>query len=265
MKLPELHGTLNQDKFFIYVACDCYYFDQFAVALVNSVKQNTSAGVHLHIFNPRQDQLDRFVKDNKVSVTYEYVHANDFVVATNNLEKFSTDSVDEFKYKRSLNAMAKGKDGGLDKRVMKTYFACARFVRLNQIINQTRNFFAIDIDAIVRKEIQLPDTDYDFFIHHIAGRKSRFLAGGMLFLNNHKSLEFLNQYADTLKLHIEEDHLYWSLDQDILDSIVPKFNYGNLPLAYIDWNMRPDSMIWTAKGERKNLSIFLNEKIKYTS
>lgn len=265
MKLPNLHGTINQDKFFIYVACDSYYFDEFAVALVNSVKQNTSAGVHLHIFNPRQDQLDRFVHDTKVSVTYEYIHANDFIVATKNLENLSTDSVAKFKYERSLNAMAKGKDNGLAERVMKTYFACARFVRLNEIVNHTRNFFAIDIDAIVRKEIQLPDTDYDFFIHHISGRKSRFLAGGMLFLNNHKSLEFLNQYADILKHHIEEDHLYWSLDQDVLDSIVPKFNYGNLPLAYIDWNMEPDSMIWTAKGERKNLSIFLNEKMKYTS
>jgi hypothetical protein len=265
MRLPNLHGTINQDKFFIYVACDSYYFDEFAVSLINSVKQNTSAGIHLHIFNPRQDQLDRFVHDNKVSVTYEYIHVNDFIVATNNLENLSTDGVDKFKYERSLNAMAKGKDQSLAERVMKTYFACARFVRLSELVNHTRNFFAIDIDAIVRKEIQLPDTDCDFFIHHISGRKSRFLAGGMLFLNNYKSLEFLNQYADILKHHIEEDHLYWSLDQDVLDLIVPKFNYGNLPLTYIDWNMGLDSMIWTAKGERKNLSIFLDEKTKYIS
>jgi len=35
-------------------------------------------------------------------------------------------------------------------------------------------------------------------------------------------------------------------------------------MAYIDWEMQDHSYIWTAKGTRKDLAIFVNEKRKYT-
>lgn len=265
MQLPKIQGSLNQKDFFIYVACDNKYFDEFAINLVNSVKKNTSAGIHLHIFNPSPPQIDKFSQDNRVSVSYEHVILEDFIPATKNLEKISKIEEEKFKHERSLTAMKKGNDKSLIERVMKTYFACARFVRLHELVKNPQEIFAIDIDAIVRKEISTPVGNYDFFIHHILGKKSRFLAGGMYFLKNSKSFEYLSQYAITLKQNIEHNHLYWSLDQDVLDSIVPKFNYGVLPMSYIDWNMSQDSCIWTAKGERKSLPIFVNESLKYSA
>ena len=260
MKLPNIQGAFAQSGFFIYVACDEHYFDEFAVSLVNSVKRNTTAGIHLHIFNPRQDQLNYYNTDNRVSVTYEQIEAKDFIPATLNLEK-----VGGIKYDRSVTAMKKGNDVDLVQRVIKTYFACARFVRLNEIITKPLNVFAIDIDALVRKEITPPEGNVDFFIHHITGAKARFLAGGMFLLDNKNSLSYLTEYASVLKTHIENDHLYWSLDQDVLDFIVPKYRYGDLPMSYIDWNMNQTSSVWTAKGTRKDLATFVNEKKKYNS
>jgi len=265
MKIPKIQGSLNQSDFFIYVACDKNYFDEFAIKLVNSVKKNTSAGIHLHIFNPLDSQIDKFSQDSRVSVSYEYVKIEDFTNAAENLQKLSNVENEKFKYERSLTAMKKGNDKNLIERVMKTYFACARFVRLRELVKNPQEIFAIDIDAVVRKEIPKPAGNYDFFIHHISGKKSRFLAGGMYFLKNFKSVEYLDQYADILKQNIENNHLYWSLDQDVLDKIVPNFNYGALPMPYIDWNMSNDSYVWTAKGERKSLPIFVNESLKYSS
>lgn len=261
MKLPKLQGTLTQTGFFIYAACDEHYFDEFAVPLVNSIKKNTTAGIHLHIFNPRQDQLDYYSTDSRVSITYEQVEVADFIPATTNLKN----SIDSVKYERSLTAMKKGNDTDLAQRVMKTYFACARFIRLKEIIHAPQQVFAIDIDALVRKEITVPAGNVDFFIHYIAGRKARFLAGGMFFLNNDNSLSYLSRYSDVLTSHIENDQLYWSLDQDVLDSIVPDYRFGVLPMTYIDWNMNIASAVWTAKGTRKDLAIFINEKKKYNS
>jgi hypothetical protein len=34
-------------------------------------------------------------------------------------------------------------------------------------------------------------------------------------------------------------------------------------LTYIDWHMSPTSAIWSAKGKRKHLEIFVQELKKY--
>jgi len=265
MELPKIQGLFNRTDFFIYVACDASYFDEFAVSLVNSIEKNSKQGIHIHIFNPRNDQLEKFYRNANISVTYERVDPKDFETAAKNLESCSYNDNTKFKYERSINAMQKGQDANLLERVMKTYYACARFIRLNQLVMAPQNCFAIDIDAIVRKNIPVPEKDFDFYIHHISGKKSRFLAGGMFFLENNQSKKYLAEYSQCLEENIKNDNIYWSLDQEVLDSIVPKYNYGQLPLAYIDWDMKKDSYIWTAKGERKSSPVFVNEKSRYNS
>jgi hypothetical protein len=53
------------------------------------------------------------------------------------------------------------------------------------------------------------------------------------------------------------------LDQDVLDVIAGRYRYGELPMSYIDWFMNPESYIWTAKGKRKDLKIFIDEQSRY--
>jgi hypothetical protein len=167
-------------------------------------------------------------------------------------------------YDRTLNAMGKGRDANVLERMQKTYYACTRFIRLAQLFQSTPALCA-DVDAIVRKSIPMLETTCDFYIHRITGKKARFLAGGLFLNPTDQTRKFLQEYADQLTSYIQQDYVYWGLDQDLLDPIVPKYNFGQLPISYIDWDMRDSSYIWTAKGTRKELSTFVNEKKKYSS
>ena len=304
MIMPPIFGKLKRNSFFIYAACDDVYFDAFGKSLINSVIQNTITPLHLHIFNPRKDQLLLLEKYDQVSFSYEYILSDAFdttserweippprhitskigsdrvAVArsrvdtskisffyeglTEKIEKFRKPSNLEYRrYLATIKAIKRSDDNTITDRMRKTYYACARFIRLNQILTYPATFLAIDIDAIVRKEIPLLSLNHDFYIHRINGNHERFLAGGLYCNNTKSSKDFLNDYSSLLLNNLSDDYLYWGLDQDLLHDLVPKYNWGELPLSYIDWFMDRDSQIWTAKGQRKNLKVFIEEQKKY--
>jgi hypothetical protein len=263
MILPPLQGILDQPNFFIYAACDCDYFDEFGPALINSVLKNTAFGVHLHLYNPTPDQIRYCRSIDRVSITYETVPIELFDVAAKQWATVPGDPELADRRRRIITAMGKGKDTGIQQRIQRTYFASARFIRLQQLIRPTSKLLAIDIDAIVRGHLPELDSSRDFYIHYISGRKARYLAGGLYFTGNSNGYNFLEEYATVLKNNIEEDNLYWGIDQDVLTDLVPRYHWSNLPMEYIDWEMQSGSYIWTAKGTRKDLEIFVNEKRKY--
>ena len=260
MMLPELHGKLDAKDFFIYAACDQDYFDQFAKSLINSIKTNSTDSIHLHIFNPRDDQL-KFCTDVGVSVSYEFVNENLFKNCAEKWNSTQLTPIQQDQKRRTNSAMTKGNDKSLQERMLKTYYACARFIRLSQLVEHHK-FFAIDVDAIVRKTLE-PLIGNDLFLHRISGHKARFLAGGIY--GNENSSRFLHQYSDSILDYLSADYLYWGLDQDILEVIVPNYSWGQLPYSYIDWEMKSNSHVWTAKGTRKDLAVFVNEQKKYNS
>lgn len=262
MNLPRIQGSCDQRDFFLYTACDTQYFDQFAPALINSILHNTPYGVHVHVYNMTDAQKD-FCRSPRISFTHEDTDIEDFETSANNLlSDYSTRGQD--RSRRTENAMSKGNDSDVRERMMKTYFACARFIRLAALFGSAP-CMAIDIDALVRKPFDALSAQHDFYIHKIEGRRERYLAGGLWLWPTDGTQRFLSQYARVLKDFIERDEIYWGMDQDLLMGIVPQYNHGQLPLGFIDWNMRPDSVIWTAKGTRKNLDVFVNEQIRYSS
>jgi hypothetical protein len=263
MQLPQINGKLNHNNFFIYGACDTAYFDEFGKVLVNSIRKNSNNAIHLHLFNPRDDQLE-FCYSKDVSVTYEYVGSSLFVNSAKRWSTQPTDPLEKLKYDRILNAMSKSDDATILDRMQRTYFACARFIRLAEIIQKNNSVFSIDVDAIVRKSILPLENNCDVYLHHITGKKARFLAGGVHLTGSEQSHNFITDYAKILTDNIANDYIYWGLDQDVLDIIVPKYKFNNLPFSFIDWEMGLDSHIWTAKGTRKNLEVFINEKKKYS-
>lgn len=262
MILPPLNGTCTQSNFFVYAACDSVYFEEFGHSFINSIQHNTTAGIHIHLFNPTPTQLE-FCQKHNVSVTWEVVTPELFVTASKKWNNIPLSETEKNHYDRTQNAMVKGNDSNILERMQKTYYACARFIRLSNLFNSVP-ILAIDIDAVVRQPIPVLPNICDFYVHHITGKKARYLAGGFWLNNTQSCKQFLKEYCDQLTTSFEQDYIYWGLDQDVLDPIVPKFNYGQLPMSYIDWNMRPESIIWTAKGTRKELSIFINEQRKYT-
>ena len=257
MLLPPVQGSLSQEKFFIYAACDSVYFDEFGLAFISSIRRNTQAGVHLHLFNPDQQQIDQ-CHALGATVTWEYVLLDLFKPAVNTL-------LHPAQLDRTKKAMLKGGDQTLLERMQKTYYACARFIRLQELFDPTVTTLELDVDAVVRREIPELDETCDFYIHHISGKKERFLAGGLYLCANSRSQKFLTEYAQQLRNYIERDYLYWGLDQDLLDTVVPYYQHQQLPMSLIDWNMQPESCVWTAKGTRKDLAVFKAEKNKYTA
>ena len=265
MMMPPLQGILNQPNFFIYAACDYDYFEEFGPPLINSVLRNTKFGIHLHLYNPTPEQIKYCRSVDRVSITYEYAPLKLFETAG---QRWVTPPVDPallVKHKRTLTAMTKGQDSSIQQRMQRTYFACARFIRLQQLIRQTSSLLAIDIDAIVRNDIPLLSNIYDLYLYRIEKKDPRFLAGAIYLSGTYNSYQFLKEYATALTKTIEQDMLYWSIDQDLLEDIVPKYHWGQMSDELIDWEMRPSGIIWTAKGTRKELDIFVNEKQKYTS
>lgn len=264
MQLPEIFGTCDQRNTFIYTACDQSYFDDFARTLITSIERNTELGIHIHIFNPKDEQLQWCQSNCRISYTYEYVDPAQFNQAAQRWEHEPAVDPEKSFYQRTLTAMTKGRDSAIQERMMKTYFACARFIRLSDLF-LAHKVIAIDVDAVVRSNFPNLPQDKDFYIHHITGKKARYLAGGLVLHPAQGTRDFLKQYSDKLKEYFERDYVYWGLDQDLLDHLVPQYNHGQLPMSLIDWNMAPDSVVWTAKGTRKEDQRFLSEKKKYIS
>ena len=259
MIMPILEGYLKYRDFFIYTACDSAYFNEFGTYLINSIIKNSTNNIHVHIFNPKKSDI-AFCNEKNISYSYEQAPLELFVESTNKWDNVDTDNTN---YQRILTAMQKGGDNSVIERIQKTYYACARFVRLRQLMTTPIKYFSIDVDAVVRSSIPEINSSKDFLIHKISNPRPRFLAGGLYSLGSQNSLNFLNEYSVELTNNIVNNDLYWELDQDILYNIVPKYNFESLPKNLIDWDMKLDSIVWTAKGTRKNNDVFVSEKIKY--
>jgi hypothetical protein len=263
MILPPTHGNQPTTDNFIYTACDVAYFDEFAKVLVNSAQAHTNIPVHLHIFNPRPDQLCWAESQPNLSVTFEHVDIDAFSAAASRLSAVTDNPVLEDQLRRTQNAMTKGNDRSMLERMQKTYFACARFVRLHSIIKPQSTVLAIDVDAVIRQPLTLLPNTCDYYIHRITGKRARFLAGGIQFNPTPGAGAFLTEYTQQLQSALLQDCIYWGLDQDVLEHTANHYHWQPLPSELIDWNMLDHSVIWTAKGTRKSLAAFVNESARY--
>jgi len=262
MDITTIQGNLKQEGFFIFAAADSKYFDEYAKPLINSVLANTpNYGVHIHIYDPRPDQIEFCNSKQKVSCTYEYIDHSQFELVANYWLSRTA-----FSNERQRQMYKKGKANGrpfLLDLVKKTYYACVRFIRLNEILKPDQSCLAIDVDGLVRKPFTYKiNPPADFYLYE-KPKDGTHLAGALLFTGNAGSVTFLNEYAAEIKTNINQNELYWFLDQLILDTLVHKYAKGLLPMSYIDWAMKLESSIWSAKGPRKELAIFKEEQRKY--
>ena len=261
MLLPPVQGSLSQEKFFIYAAADSIYFDLHARPLIQSVLANTPEyGVHIHIYNPSPDQIAFCHNRPGVSCTYEYLDDREFDLVRNYWQTRTTYDND-----RQAQMGKKGRTFGpieLNRLIKQTYYACARFIRLAELLPKNGRCLSIDVDGLVRGTFNVELGNEDFYLYE-KPKDGTHLAGAILFNGQLQSDSFLQEYAATLKTNIEQNELYWFLDQLVLDQLVPKYHKGLLPMSYIDWAMKADSPIWSAKGKRKELDIFKKEQRKY--
>lgn len=264
MQIPPIHGSIRQRDFFIYAAADADYFDRFGLPLANSVIKNTNYGIHLHLYNPRQDQLDFCQQRPRMSVTWETVRQDQFDSA---IRLWSSDDLPEpyISRKNKMLGLKQFKDNtNLPSWIRKTYYACMRFVRLPEILDRPRRFLEIDIDGLVRNNFETKffnDDEKDFYLYE--KEKGGHLAGAILYTEKPQTMKFIKELARVIREQIEQDNIYWFLDQHSLDQVIVNYRKGLLPISYVDWRMGNASAIWSAKGKRKDLEIFKQELRKY--
>lgn len=269
MIIPELQGNLKQDSFFIYAAADRGYFDQFGRALINSIVKNTqNTGIHLHLYNPAAEQIEFCLNKPRVSVSWETFTANDLKTAVDYWSRTDLPEPDASRRTKMLCMKQFADSDDVSRWIHKTYYACMRFVRLAELVTDPCRFLAIDVDGIVRKNFVqkfADDSNYDFYLYQKTkrGQPSGHLAGSILYTEKPAALEFIKAMGTKIRKEIEQDNTYWFLDQHVLDSVQGHYRRGLLPIDYIDWHMKPESSIWTAKGKRKELEVFKNELRKY--
>jgi hypothetical protein len=261
MNLPPLEGTLNQSSFFVYAAADRLYFDTHGKPLINSVIQNSpDLGVHVHIYDPTDEQLSFCQNKSQVSVTWEHTDPMAF-------EQVCTEWISRTRFDndRQRQMWKKGQSGGrleMLKLIKQTYYACMRFARLAEILPQGQRCLEIDVDGLVRAPFSIDLGDCDFYLYE-KPKDGTHLAGAILFNGKPGTHDFLQAYGSAMRENISGNDIYWFLDQVVLDQLVPRYRKGLLPMSYIDWAMRPDSAIWSAKGKRKELQVFKNEQSRY--
>jgi hypothetical protein len=261
MILPTLFGNLDQDRFFVYAAADSVYFDLHARPLINSIIANAPGhGIHIHIYDPRPDQIAFCRAIPSVTCTYEILDDLAFQQAADYWLTRCT-----FINERQQQMHKKGQKLGRDallKLLRQTYYACGRFVRLAELLRPGQRCLSIDVDGLVRKPFVDQLGAQDFYLYE-KPKDGTHLAGAILFNGTAGAHSFLQEYAKQLRSSIGQDDLYWFLDQVVLDQLVPQYHKGLLPMSYIDWAMRDDSAIWSAKGPRKELAVFKQEQQKY--
>ena len=193
MIIPPLLGNLDQTNFFIYAAADATYFDQHARALINSVLTNTpDIGVHIHIYDPRPDQLEFCRSRTGISVSYETLDPVQFNKVTARWLKRT-----EFANDRQRQMYKKGQTlgaEGLNLLVRQTYYACTRFIRLAELVRPGQRCLAIDVDGLVRAPFDHQLGMADFYLYE-KPKDGTHLAGALLLNGTAGTHEFIKKYV----------------------------------------------------------------------
>jgi hypothetical protein len=263
MNIPTLQGNLDQPGFFLYAVADTVYFDLHARPLITSIKTNTPQhGVHVHIYDPRPDQIEFCRNRPGVSCTFEITDPHEFQRVAHSWQtrnNFVNDRQNQmFKKSHKLT----GEE--FTNLIKATYYACMRFTRLAQLMRPGQRCLELDVDGLVRGPFDTNLGEADFYLYE-KPKDGTHLAGAILFNGKAGTHDFLQAYGQAIRTAIEQDDIYWFLDQIILDQLVPQYRKGFLPMSYIDWAMREESAIWSAKGKRKELEVFKQEQDRYRS
>jgi hypothetical protein len=224
MILPEIVIEKKVSVNSFYFAADTVYFENFGKPLALSLKEHASwSNVHAHLFNPTQEQI-KWCNKNNITVSYETVDP-------------------------TINEI-------------NTYYACVRFIRVPQIFEKTARIISLDCDGVVVRPIAeekfLEDTKHSAALWRNKGQTS--LASSLFFgVDN-----FRNKFAEKLIPHFKNDSFKWYLDQEVLDIMIKNKEVEIVELR--DWGnpkVNTNTLIWTAKGNRKTDPGFQAELNKY--
>lgn len=203
----------------IFAACDSEYFMEHSLPFAIS---SSEAGfdTHIHVTGP----------DNEVMS-----HCG---IITANCENKVTFSFDEINLDR-LNSEEK-----------RTFYACLRFFVLPIILGSAKKVLTLDIDCLVMKGFEFPETNYGYFPRPNETDPGMKVAAGAVYMTNNA-----RDTAEELVKSIDSSPLNWFADQLALSSVfskLPSHDVTRFDNKFMDWDFIEGTSIWTGKGPRKH-------------
>jgi len=241
--LPPVDGFFPEasDGLTVFAAASPDYLEQFGERFVRSVLATSpSVRLHLHCFEPT-DRTD-------VQLRQWRSRWPDFLTATS--ERLPA------AYEKSAAART-------------IYFQSVRFVRVAQLTQRGCPVLALDIDCIVRRDLQTAveaanGADIGLFLRPMElDPARRVLAACFYAAATTRARAFLERANNMIARHLvlarpcvklDQMSLYWAYLKRSSE-----LRMWLLPRSLADWDMLPDSVIWTAKGARKYAPRFTME------
>ena len=151
--------------------------------------------------------------------------------------------------------------------LIKTYYACTRFVRLSEMLDKSKYIIMLDCDSIVRMPFVLPSKNVDIHIYEKSHLKfvpyKTHLASTIFYTGTNASLQLIRDHAELIKQEYDNDTFYWFLDQESLDIIIQKYKKSLLDRKFVDFLLGDVSFIWCGKGDIKNSTKWIEEITQY--
>ena len=235
--MSSIYGRIPKD-FVLLVACDEVYAREHLSVFVKSASINGNR-THAHLIDPSAETLAR--AELLRSWNFSYTFESDKLV-TNNLE------------------------------AARIYYACSRFFMATFLLSRGSGpLLVLDVDAVVRGFIDRNDfqdfqvfrrdpigvNDWERYATHVA-------AGAVFYSDREKGLRAAEFVDREIKSYFESGQQRWFIDQAALYSALSTYG-GDPPIdkKYIDWDFDDSTLVWTAKGDRKNAQRYLEERRKY--
>lgn len=226
-------------KLLLFSACDLAYL-KYAISLIRSLDIFSPGFTFvLHVVNPTEKSLKRLGRlSSKLAHTRLLISIERINLAT------------------------------LDDEARRTYYASARFVRLAELLPEIETpILYLDSDSLVVNPI-----DYDFTVERDAeiclvrrdlqGTVEDHLAvatGVIWIKSTNASRCLINAVAKDIAGELAKGNARWFLDQVAfkrqLSQISRETPVYNIKRKYADWSFHQDSIVWSGKGERKNLDL----------
>jgi hypothetical protein len=264
LKLPPFEGFFPDSDVCFYIAADENYFNQHAKPLIRSIRNYFTYPIHFHLYNPSTTSKN-WCLDHKISFSHEIV---DIKIVDPAFEIYRN-LPNDLELRRRRSKMIKPGENveRIRNELIKTYYACTRFIRLSELLIKPTYVIMLDTDSLIRNHFDLLSKDYDIHIYEKTHKKHvdhmQHLASTIFYTGTQGSFDLIQDHASLIRKEYDEDTLYWFLDQETLDIAIQKYSKNPLALSFVDFDMKDASNIWCAKGPRKNSPVWLEEIKKY--
>lgn len=235
----DTDSCLTAGRLVVLAACDSVYVAH-AISLVRSIEVfSPGETIILHVINPSDEALQQ------LDVLGRQLKKTRLVVSR---ERIALGSITDMQ--------------------RKTYYACARFLRLAELMQASAcDFLVLDADSMVVAPIERdfsdkPEAEVCLRRRDLEGPVSEHLAvaAGSVWVRSTPSARlFVQAIAADIQTAFTDGAAAWHLDQIILkrridDELIP-VQVRNIKSKYADWDFRDDSVIWQGKGTRKYLDL----------